>query len=279
VTKGGWREIYRSASAFEAAAADARRVAQGYGLDVGIEDGQALALAEPALQQSLAGAVHWRDPWAISDPGELVARYAKLFVQRGGQLQHGDAGTLAANGAGWSVKTQDGIVNAAQAVIALGPWADAMTQRLGYKLPLFVKRGYHRHYALAKPVHSPMLDTDNGMVLAPMALGLRLTTGAEFAHIDAPATPVQLVRAEQAARELVDLGAPVEATPWLGARPCTVDMLPVIGPAPQHKGLWFNFGHAHQGFTLGPATGRLLAEMMHGETPYIDPAPYRADRF
>jgi D-amino-acid dehydrogenase len=56
-------------------------------------------------------------------------------------------------------------------------------------------------------------------------------------------------------------------------------MKPVIGRAARHRGLWFAFGHAHHGFTLGPATGRLLAEMMTGETPFTDPAPYRPDRF
>ncbi|WP_455774301.1 NAD(P)/FAD-dependent oxidoreductase, partial [Burkholderia stabilis] len=56
-------------------------------------------------------------------------------------------------------------------------------------------------------------------------------------------------------------------------------MRPVIGPAPAHRGLWFAFGHNHHGLTLGPVTGRLLAEMMTGETPFTDPAPYRADRF
>ena len=56
-------------------------------------------------------------------------------------------------------------------------------------------------------------------------------------------------------------------------------MRPVIGPAPRHPGLWFAFGHAHHGFTLGPATGRLVAEMMTGDTPFADPAPFRAERF
>jgi D-amino-acid dehydrogenase len=56
-------------------------------------------------------------------------------------------------------------------------------------------------------------------------------------------------------------------------------MLPVIGRAPRHPGLWFDFGHQHHGFTLGPATGRLLAEMMTGETPFADPAPFAVERF
>jgi len=56
-------------------------------------------------------------------------------------------------------------------------------------------------------------------------------------------------------------------------------MVPVIGRAPRHAGVWFNFGHHHLGFTLGPVSGRLLAELMTGEAPFTDPAPYRPERF
>ena len=90
---------------------------------------------------------------------------------------------------------------------------------------------------------------------------------------------LDVYRAEPMARELLALGEPLPEPPWLGARPCTADMLPVMGPAPRHPGLWFNFGHAHQGFTLGPVAGRLLAEMVAGERSWIDPAPYAPARF
>ncbi|CAN5674677.1 FAD-binding oxidoreductase [soil metagenome] len=279
VQKRGWRQAYRSQAAFDAAAAAARTLAQRHGLATELLDSAALARAEPALHAPMAGAIHWQDPWSVNDPGELVARYARLFLQRGGRFVHGDAMTLRTYGNGWSVASGDGSVAAAHAVVALGPWAGALTQRLGYRLPLFVKRGYHRHYATDVRLEVPMLDAERGVALSPMSRGLRIATGAEFARHDAPATPVQLMRAEHSTRELLALGAPLEDLPWLGARPCTVDMKPVIGPAPRHPGLWFNFGHAHQGFTLGPATGRLLAEMLHGETPYIDPAPYLPSRF
>ena len=56
-------------------------------------------------------------------------------------------------------------------------------------------------------------------------------------------------------------------------------MLPVMGPAGRHRGLWFNFGHAHQGFTLGPVCGHLMADLIEGGRPVVDMAPYRADRF
>jgi D-amino-acid dehydrogenase len=128
-------------------------------------------------------------------------------------------------------------------------------------------------------LNRPVLDTDNGYVLAPMTKGIRLTTGAEFARRDAPPTPVQLERVEPAARQLLPLADRVDEVPWIGRRPCLPDMLPAIGPIPGHAGLWADFGHHHLGFTLGPVTGRLLAEMMTGETPFTDPRPYRPDRF
>lgn len=279
VRRDGYLHICRDAVSLHLALDGARALAQSHGLRLVALDSAALAAAEPALCQRLPGAIHWLDPWSVSDPGELVARYAAHFVRLGGALAQGDAATLRKTPAGWEVRTAHGTLEAEHAVIALGPWADNLLRPLGYRLPLFVKRGYHRHYAGAAGPRLPLYDVARGLVLAPMRRGVRLTTGAEFARRDAPATPWQLGRAEECARELFDLPEPVEPQPWLGARPCTADMLPVIGPAPRHRGLWFNFGHAHQGFTLGPVSGRLLAEQMDGETPFVDPAPYAAERF
>src|SRR5690606_41296564 len=109
--------------------------------------------------------------------------------------------------------------------------------------------------------------------------GIRLTAGAECALRDAIKTPVQLGRADPVARALFPLGERLDAEPWMGARPCTPDMLPVIGRAPRHAGLWFAFGHAHHGFTLGPVTGRVLAEKMLGERTVLNIGPYRPERF
>ena len=125
----------------------------------------------------------------------------------------------------------------------------------------------------------PIIDTEYGYALTPMEQGIRLTTGAEFASRDAPPTPVQFDRVMPHARELFPLGEPNEAEPWLGRRPNMPDSLPVLGRAPGQAGLWLAFGHGHWGLTLGPVTGRLIAEMMTGATPFTDPQPYRAERF
>ena len=193
----------------------------------------------------------------------------------------GTPGRCARTGRPGVVDTEGGPLRGGAAVVALGPWSDRILKPLGYRIPLGVKRGYHRHY---RPqgnavLHRPILDVDGGYLIAPMAQGIRLTTGAEFARHEAPPTPVQVDRAEPKARALFPLADPVEDQPWMGARPCLPDMLPVIGPAPRHPGLWFDFGHQHHGLTLGPVSGRLLAAMMTGEDAFTDPAPYRADRF
>jgi D-amino-acid dehydrogenase len=205
----------------------------------------------------------------------------RRFEQLGGRFLQGHAESLEPDGKGWRLASADGPVQTDAAVIALGPWADVVTRRLGYRLPLAVKRGYHMHYraAGAARLNHVVLDAEGGYCLAPVARGIRLTTGAEFALRDAPRTPVQLARAEPIARELFPLGERLDPEPWMGARPCTPDMLPIIGPAPRHANLWFAFGHAHHGLTLGAVTGRLIAEMVTGEAPFVDPAPYRADRF
>jgi D-amino-acid dehydrogenase len=217
----------------------------------------------------------------VSDPGALVRGYAALFVKRGGVLLQGDARTLRQQGSEWMADSDEGTVHARNVVIAMGPQSAEVFSRFGYRIPLAIKRGYHMHYASqpgAELRHS-VIDAQAGFVLAPMARGIRLTTGVEFAASDAPINEIQLRRCETIARTLYPLGERLDAEPWLGRRPCLPDMRPVIGAAPNHEGLWFNFGHAHHGLTLGPVTGRLLAELMTGAPTFTDPAPYSPGRF
>jgi D-amino-acid dehydrogenase len=277
----GWMRLYRDERAFAEARAAAEAAWRDHGVNHAVLDGDALAAAEPHLLVRRAGAIHWTDPLSVSDPHKLTLAYARLFTEAGGTQALGDAGTLRRVGSGWQVQTAEGPVEAARVVVALGAASAAVTRPLGYAPPLFGKRGYHMHYRLRgnAVLNRPILDTESGFLLAPMRAGIRLTTGAEFARIDALPSPVQLERAEPVARELLPLAERADAAPWMGVRPCTPDMLPVIGPMPGQDGLWCAFGHGHQGLTLGPSTGRLLAGMMTGDTPFVDPAPYRPNRF
>lgn len=277
----GWMKLYSDAATLDAALAQARIAHEQHGVNFNLLDGAALAAAEPHLQVSRLGAIHFTDPYSVSDPHALTLSYARQFAQAGGRILRGDALTLTRAGAGWRAQSAEGPVEAEEVVVALGAAAVGLTRRLGYAPPYFGKRGYHMHYRMRgnATLNRPMLDTESRFLLAPMRAGVRLTTGAEFAANDAPPTPIQLERAEPVARGLLPLAERVEDTPWMGVRPCTPDMLPIIGQLPGQKGAWCAFGHAHQGLTLGPTTGRLLAEMMTGEAPFLDPTPYRAGRF
>ena len=279
--RGGWMRVFRTERERDTRFAEAARWRSEFGINYGALDAAALREAEPHLSPVLVGALHWTDPIAVSDPQGLALAYLKLFESRGGRFLQGNAASLNEERDGWSLRTINGPLQAGSAVVALGPWADVVTRPLGYDLPLAVKRGYHMHYRAAGQarLNVPVLDTERGYMLAPMQRGIRLTTGAEFARRDAIRTPVQLGRAEPVARELFPLAERLDNEPWMGSRPCTPDMLPIIGRAPRHASLWFAFGHAHHGFTLGAVTGRLIGEMIAGETPFVDPAPYRADRF
>jgi D-amino-acid dehydrogenase len=277
----GWMKIFRTEREFERRRVEAERWNREFGIAYKVHSRAELQELEPHVAPVLVGAVHWTEPLAVFDPQGLSLAYLQHFQKLGGTFAQGNAASLEADGAGWQVKTAQGPVQAGAAVIALGPWADVLTRALGYDLPLAVKRGYHMHYRAAgdAKLNHPMLDTERGYFLAPMRRGIRLTTGAEFAHRDAIRTPVQLGRAEPIARDLFPLAERLDTEAWMGARPCTPDMLPIIGPAPRHRGLHFAFGHAHHGLTLGAVTGRLVAEMITGETPFVDPRPYSPERF
>jgi D-amino-acid dehydrogenase len=278
--KDGWLSLYRTERGLDQIKLQFELAAE-LGVNSQVLDVAGTQALEPSLNPVFRQSVWWPDVATLSDPLAVTRAYAARFAALGGVVVKGDARSLHRHDNRWRVDTAEGPVDAAEVVIALGSWAQDILDPLGVKLPLAVKRGYHRHFrpqgnaGLTRPV----VDAEVGYVLAPMRQGIRLTTGAEFAARDAPPTPVQFDRLMPSAQALFPLGEPVEPQPWMGSRPCFPDMRPVVGPAPGQPGLWLNYGHNHFGLTLGPITGRLLADMMTGKTPFADPAPFAAERF
>lgn len=276
----GWLHLYRTKQV-PAAKREGVKIANDHGMTSEILDGDEVAAREPALKTEVKSGVHWRAAATISDPLALTQALVALFEKEGGRVVNGDAASLVAKGAGWVVTTTDGPLEAERVVVALGPWSDLITKRLGYRIPMAIKRGYHMHYAIADADRPrlPVIDAENGYAIAPMTGGMRLTTGVEFAARDAAPSDKTVDRCEPSARQLFALGGRVDNAPWLGRRPTISDLKPVIGPGHRHKNIWFAFGHAHHGLTLGPITGRLLAQQMDGDTPQSDLTPFAPARF
>ena len=266
IRKDGYWEVHGTDAGLAAAVLEAERRKGLHGTDFAAVDGAALARAEPGLRTAMAGAIHWTTPWTCRAPGDLVRAYAALFEGRGGRIVPGDATSLERSGGGWRVAGE----RVEHAVVALGPWSPDLLKTLGYQVPMVRKRGYHRHYDGNHGLSRPVLLADHSVVLSPMLTGLRVATAAELSAAAPRRNPRQLARGEAAARPLVDLGDPVEGSPWSGTRPCLPGLLPLVCQAKRHRGVWLHFGHGHQGFTLGPATAARLARAIDGDTGAID---------
>lgn len=276
----GWMHLYRSDASFRADAGD-RDLMRRYGVAVEELDGAGVAALEPHLSISVPKATWIRDSFSTSDPGALTKAYAALMESRGGRLLRADAMALVKRAEGYALATQEGPVFADQVVVALGPWAPDLLKGFGVEVPIAIKRGYHMHYTAKgnATLSRPIIDIEHGYCLTPMMKGIRLTTGAEFADRDAPPNPVQIDHAETFARDLFPLDQRAEPTPWMGRRPNTPDGVPIIGPAPRQPGMWLAVGHGHWGLGLGAVTGRLVSELVTGQTPVVDPKPLGLERF
>ncbi len=278
--RNGWIKLYRSDAAFAALRRELD-LARELGVPIETMDVDGARKLEPSLKPVFRYATFSPAAVSLSDPLAVTTAYAARFATLGGITLKGDALSLHRSGNGWRVETAEGPIDAAEVVVALGPWAPDLLALLGIKLPMGFKRGYHRHFKTedSAPLSRPVVDVYNGYLITPMRQGIRVTTGAEFAARDAAATPVQFDRLMPKLDALYKIGPRAEERTWLGSRPCFPDSRPVIGRAPGQKGMWLAIGHAHWGLTLGPVTGRLLGEMMSGATPFLDPKGFAAERF
>ncbi|MBP6116513.1 MAG: FAD-binding oxidoreductase [Neisseriaceae bacterium] len=282
VRQVGWLQLHRDPVGLSEQVALAVDAAKQHGVAYRVLNPAELQALEPDVTPGeFCGAIHWLNAWQVVNPGALVKAYADDFVANDGTLMVARVSRIQPADTGWQVDTDRGSLSAAKVVVAAGPWSMDLLAPLGYRFPLFPMRGYHMHYGLAagKTLNHSIVDFDKGFVLSPMQQGIRMTTGAEMTTLTGAARFEQLAANEAVARTVLPLTEWLLDEPWFGARPCLPDMKPIIGPAPKHEGLWLAFGHGHQGFTLGPATGRLLGQMLDGDAPMVDPQPFSAQRF
>lgn len=177
--------------------------------------------------------------------------------------------------------TTRGRVRGEQIVVATGSWSKSFGRLLDLKLPVLGAKGYSLVVPRQAnhPRHSLML-AGRKIAINPHADALRVSGTLELVDEDLSITRRRvdaIVRAARGMLELPEPLAPVEL--WRGLRPCTPDGLPMIGRARRGENVWIHTGHQMTGLKTAPASGRLLAQLMTGETPSFDPTPFRADRY
>lgn len=275
----GWLKVFRGERGHDPNGFTGRLYAE-HGLDVEHHDAASLAELEPALKPIFTSGIVLPGGAFVNDPGALVAEHAARFAADGGEIRRLEVLAIGGEGSQLHYRTRDASVACERLVVAAGPRSGELLASAGWDVPLGVERGYHAHYRLdgGPPLGRSVHDVDADYVMGPMSRGLRVTTGVELAARDAPPNLAQLEQVEPRVREAIRLGERTDDPVWCGSRPTLPDSRPAIGAVPRTTNLWVNFGHQHIGLMTGPVSGKLLAQLIAGETPDIDPAPFAPAR-
>ncbi|HEY9143922.1 MAG TPA: FAD-dependent oxidoreductase [Arenimonas sp.] len=278
---GGLHYVFRSARALARHQRELPLLAE-LGIPTRVLDGAALAADEPALKPGLAGAIHFPGD-AHLRPDRFTAELARIVRAAGGVIEEGvrvsgfERGRNGIEG----VQTSEGRRSGGRVLVAMGAWSAAFAANLGLPIPVQPGKGYSITYdrpALAP--RRPLVLKERSVCVTTWDDGYRLGSTMEFSGFDDAANPRRLAALERGAAEyLVEPTGPARREEWHGWRPMTWDDLPILGRAPGHNNLFLATGHGMMGMGMSAGTGRLLADLMTGRTPAIDPAPYAPSRF
>ena len=269
--------VFQSAAAFEHHAATEDLVGREFGLHARRLDRDALAEFEPALVRNLAGGwLHETD--AHLRPDRLMAELARVLTSRGVTIRENCSANsfICENGRSKAIATSDGEIAAEAFVLAAGALAPRWHSQLGCRLPIQPGKGYS--ITMPRPALCPtvpMIFDEHRVAVTPFQSGYRLGSTMEFAGYDSSLNPRRLELLKSAARLYLrePLAEPVQEE-WFGWRPMTPDSLPIIGPSPALPNVWIAAGHNMLGLSMAPATGKLVAELMTGEQPHVEPRSY-----
>ena len=235
---------------------------------------------EPEVAPDYAAGIRIEPQGHTTNPERLVKVLAEHFQRLGGQLRQAEVRRLRSEPMGPRLETNVGEMRAEAVVIAAGAWSARLAAQIGVKFPLEAERGYHMTFAQPGiALRNTVSEAGRMLISTTMEPGLRVAGTAEFAGIEAAPDWRRARVLGRMVKELfprLDTSRPSE---WMGRRPSLPDTLPVIGPAPTAKNVFFAFGHGHTGLTAAPMTARIVAGMIAGAPLNLDVRPYRATRF
>jgi D-amino-acid dehydrogenase len=191
---------------------------------------------------------------------------------------------MARDGDAWRVQTSQGAFVARDVVCALGAWSAQLADAiglLGLRGAMQPGKGYSITYDPPKLVpRHPLVLRERQVCVTAWPSGYRLGSTMEFSGFDDTLNARRLAALERGAAESLHAPVgPVERERWFGWRPMTCDDIPIIGAVPGRKGVWLATGHGMMGIGMSTGTGQLVADLVTGRAPAIDPAPYAPSRF
>ena len=277
----GFHYVFRSARALEKQQRDLGLLAE-LGIPARVLDGAALAADEPALKPGMAGAIHFPGDAQVR-PDRYTAELARIVREAGGVIEEGVlVGGLERGRNGIeAVQTSEGRRSGGKVLLAMGAWSPRFGQMLGLEIPVQPGKGYSITYDRPAVVpRRPLVFKERSVCVTAWDDGFRLGSTMEFSGYDDRLNATRLAALERGAAEYLKTppGGEKRET-WFGWRPMSVDDLPLIGRSPKHSNLWLATGHGMMGMGMAAGTGRLVADLMLGRSPPIDPAPYAPARF
>jgi D-amino-acid dehydrogenase len=274
--------VFRTPAAMEHHAATERLLREQFNVGATRYDGPALNDLEPALKPGLAGGWHYTTD-AHLRPDKLTASWRQLLESRGVEFreQCPFTGFVQAGRRVKEVETAQGRLPADAVVIATGAWTPLLNKHLRCRVPIQPGKGYS--ITMPRPAVCPaipLMFEEHRVAVTPMQSGYRLGSTMEFAGYDATLNPKRLDLLRRGASHYLrePLAEPVQEE-WWGWRPMVYDGKPVIGRGPAADNVLIAAGHGMLGLSMAPATGKLVAELLGGAPPHVDPAPYSAARF
>lgn len=254
------------------------------GIRAEVFDGAAYAAQEPALKPGLAGAIRFAGDAALR-PDRYVAELARCVRERGGQVvEHCALHALEAGTDGVRAETAGGRVQAREAVLAAGAWSPLLARAVGLRWlrrAIQPGKGYSITYDPPALVpRRPLTLRDVSVCVTAWPSGFRLGSTMEFSGYDSSLNERRLGALERGARRF--LHAPVGPRVrerWYGWRPMSRDDIPLIGRAPGHARLWLSTGHGMMGVGMSAGGAQLLADLMAGRPPALDPSAFDPARF
>jgi D-amino-acid dehydrogenase len=280
--KRGVLFVFRTEAAMEHFAHTVRLVQELGGRGAVRYDGAALGQLEPALKPGLAGGWHHEGD-AHLRPDKLMTSWRRLLAARGVTIhEHCALGRFVRHsGQAVAAETSHGALSADAFVVATGAWTPRLKLDLGCRIPIQPGKGYS--ITMPRPPRSPaipLIFEEHRVVATPMQSGYRLGSIMEFAGYDETLDPCRFEWLTSAATHyLHEPTAEPVVERWYGWRPMTFDGMPIIGRTPAASNVMIAAGHNMLGLSMAPATGKLVAELLGGGRPHIDPAPYSAARF
>lgn len=258
------------------------------GLPQRIVDRRSLVALEPALarvEEELVGGIYSPDDESgdariFTESLAAAARENGVEFHTGVEVRHLIHDTDHVSGV---VTTGHGSYLADAIVLALGSYSPLLLQPLGLRIPVYPAKGYSITIPLAdKAPGAPIVsitDDENKMVFSRLGNRLRAAGTAQLAGWNTKLEPERTDVIRKNAMSLFpDAGDYSTGEIWCGLRPKTPDSVPYVCRTP-YRGLFLNTGHGTLGWTMSAGSGRLMADLVSGRRPDINPHDYGMARY